>query len=108
MWSEKCQDAFEQLKEVLCTAQVIAYQDPAEPMMLDTDASGVDAGAVLSQRDARGKERVLGNASWALTKLEQNYFVTRRELFRRVWKFPAYLAGARFTIRTDHSALRWL
>lgn len=67
--------------------------------------------AVLSQVDAGGKERVLRYASRALNRVEWNYCVTRRKLLGMIFgvrKFRAYLARARFTIRTDHSALRWL
>lgn len=57
------------------------------------------------------KERVLGYTSWALTKPEKNYCVTRRELLGMIFgirKYRAYLAGAHFTIRTDQRTLRWL
>lgn len=64
-----------------------------KPMTLDTDASG----AVLSQPDQQGRERVLGYASRALNKPEKNYCVTWRELLGMIFgvqKFWAYLAGA--------------
>lgn len=47
----------------------------------------------------------------ALTKPERNNCVTRRELLGMIYgvrEFRAYLAGTRFTIWMDHSALRWL
>lgn len=43
--------------------------------------------------------------------LEQNYCITEQELLGIIlWvrKFQAYLAGAKFTVRMDHSTLRWL
>ena len=58
-----------------------------------------------------GKERVLCYDSRLLTKEEQHYCVTRRELLAVVTfvsKFRPYLLGRRFTLRTDHGALLWL
>jgi len=48
-------------------------------MILDTDTSDVDIGAVLYQMQ-QGRERVLAYGSCALSKTEQNYCTTRREL----------------------------
>lgn len=56
-------------------------------------------------------QQVLGYACRALNKPERNYCVIRRELLGLIFgvrKFWAYLAGVRFTIRKDHSVLRWL
>jgi hypothetical protein len=46
-----------------------------------------------------------------LSKPEQNYCVTRRELLaivKAVDYFHQYLYGRKFLIRTDHAALKWL
>lgn len=79
-------------------------------MILDTDASDVGIGAVLSQVQ-QGSERVLAYGSRKLSKTEQNYCTTRRELLAVVEftsHFRQYLLGRPFTVRTDHSSLRWL
>ena len=65
---------------------------------------------VLSQLQGND-EKVIGYASRALTKPERNYCVTRRELLAVVHfvkYFRQYVYGQKFTIRTDHGALRWL
>jgi hypothetical protein len=41
--------AFQSLKETLCTAPVLAYTQPGETLTIDTDASRVSIGGVLSQ-----------------------------------------------------------
>lgn len=41
--------AFEKLKSCLITALILAYPDSQLPLILDTDASDVGIGAVLSQ-----------------------------------------------------------
>jgi len=49
-WSEEAQLAFETLKKALVEATSLAFTVPQEPCVLDTDASDVAVGAVLSQR----------------------------------------------------------
>ena len=88
----------------------MTYPDPNADYILDTDASGVGIGAVLSQT-IEGQEKVIAYASRALSKPERNYCVTRRELLAVIVflkQFRQYLYGRRITIRTDHGALRWL
>ena len=110
VWSEACQEAFLGLKRALCVAPVLAPPDPTLPFTLDTDASGVGVGGVLSQPWPEG-ERVVAYFSQKLKKCERNYCVTRRELLAVVLSvrhFKYYLCGLPFVIRTDHAALQWL
>lgn len=48
-WTEECQKAFDKLKQLLTTTPVLSYPLDEREMMLDTDASDVGIGAVLSQ-----------------------------------------------------------
>lgn len=98
------------MKHLLKTAPVLAYSNHLTPMCLYTYASGVGLGSLLSKGRNDGNEWVLGFASWMLTQLEINYCI-RRELLVvdfGVRKYQAYVAGACFTVWTDHSTLRWL
>ena len=77
---------------------------------MDTDASNIGIGGVLSQIQ-KGRERVIAYASKKLDKHQRRYSVTRRELLAAVTfinQFRHYLLGRRFKLRTDHSSLRWL
>ncbi|KAL1272916.1 hypothetical protein QQF64_028778 [Cirrhinus molitorella] len=110
MWTEECQNSFAALKQALVTAPVLAPPDPTLPFILDTDASGVGMGAVLSQVGTGG-ERVVAYHSKTFNKSERRYCVTRRELAAvlfAVRHFKYYLCGIPFIVRTDHSALQWL
>ena len=110
-WTQECQDAFEKLRHCLTSAPVLAYPDYSQPFILDTDASNTGIGAVLSQLDEDGKERVIAYASRLLSKPERRYCVTRRELLAAVTftrHFRPYLLGRHFTLRTDHGSLTWL
>ena len=111
MWTADCQSAFKQLKEKLTTAPILAYPDYSRLFILDTDASDVGIGAVLSQCDDEGRERVVAYASRTLSKAERRYCVTRRELLAVVaftQHFRPYLLGREFLLRTDHGSLTWL
>ena len=58
-----------------------------------------------------GKERVIAYGSCTVTKEEQRYFVTQRELLAIVHfvkQYCHYLYGKKFVIRTDQSALQRL
>ena len=110
VWTIGCQDAFVTLKQRLIETPILAMPQDHGTYYLDTDASDDSIGAVLSQ-EQDGEERVIAYASRLLTKPERNYCVTRRELLAVVYfckQFRNYLLGRRFTVRTDHSALRWL
>ena len=92
------------------SAPVLAYPRTTEPFLLDTDASNVGVGAVLSQVHD-GEERVIAYYSHALSRPERNYCTTRRELLavvRAIENFHPYLYGRLFTVRTDHASLQWL
>jgi hypothetical protein len=71
--------AFESLKETHCTAPILAYRRPGEKFTVDTDASRVRIGGVLSQVQG-GQEQVIAYCSKTLNKAERNYCATGWEL----------------------------
>ena len=48
-WDEECACAFQMLKEHLTRSPTLIYPDVSRPVILDTDASDISIGAVLSQ-----------------------------------------------------------
>ena len=104
-WNEECQNAFVHLKQILVSAPVLAYPKRDGKFVLDTDASNVGIGGVLSQVQD-GHEKVIGYFSKVLSKPERNYCVTRRELLavvKSVEHFYKYLYGRKFLLRTDRT-----
>ena len=109
-WTISCQDSFENLKTVLCSAPILAYPKPGETFILDSDASNTGIGGVLSQVTDE-QERVIAYYSRTLSKAERNYRVTRRELLavvEAVKHFHKYFYRQVFTLQTDHAELQWL
>ena len=97
-WGEKQDEAFEQLKRALATAPVLARPDFSKPFKVQCDVSGFALGAVLRQESGDGEH-------------QKNYTTTEKECLAMVWsikKLRSYLEGYKFTVVTDHSALRWL
>ena len=75
------------------------------------DASGGSIGAVLKQTDKDGVVRPVGFYSRKLTPAEERYSTYDRELVGlrdSCLHFRYQLLGVPFTVRTDHSSLRWI
>jgi hypothetical protein len=107
-WTATHQKCFEQLKESLTSAAVLAHFDPSVPLGLCCDASAVGIGAVLFHRYPDGTERPISFASKTLTAAEQHYAQIEREglgIIFGVKKFHQYLYGKRFILVTDHQPL---
>jgi hypothetical protein len=109
VWDDLCLWAFEALNGALTSSPILAMPTDEGRFFLDTDASSHGIGAVSQEQD--GKERVVAFASRLYSQHEARYCVTRQELMAVVLylkHFKQYVLGRRFTIRTDHAALRWL
>ena len=100
--------AFDQLKKALASSSVIVPYDPSLPIKIDTDASSVGLGAVLSHIMEDGSERPIEMASRTLTTAERNYSPIEREALGLIWglkKFHKYIYARKFTLVTDHKPL---
>jgi len=109
-WGLQQQQAFQSMKDRLCTTPVLGYPNFELPFIITTDASKVAIAANLSQVQDR-KERSIAYASRQLNTAEQNYTASEQEMLALVWAtryFRCYLYGKRFLVRTDHAALTYL
>ncbi|KAL5515000.1 hypothetical protein EMCRGX_G000106 [Ephydatia muelleri] len=59
LWTEECELAFQELKRHLVTAPILSYANFSKEFVLDTDASNFALGAVLSQVQENGSEKVI-------------------------------------------------
>ena len=110
IWTNQQQAAFEALNACLVRGPILGFPTEGGRFVLDTDASLFAVGGVLSQLQNE-REVVIAYASRSLRLSQRQYCTTRREMLVAVvmcTHFRSYLRGAQFTLRTDHSSLRWL
>ena len=110
IWTDRQQAAFEALKACLISAPILGFPTEDGRFLLDMDGSLFAVGGVLNQIQG-DREVVIVYASRSLRLSQRRYCTTRREMLAAVdmcTHFRSYLRGAQFTLRTDHSSLRWL
>ena len=109
-WGDAQREAFQGLKEALCTAPVLLIPDPALPYTLNCDACAYAVGAVLQQDQGNGLQPV-AYRSRKLTPAECNYDVREREFLAIVdacshWR--QYLhSDEPFRLLTDHDSIKY-
>ena len=84
VWEPEQAKAFDWLKQALVRPPVLALPNKTDSFVLDTDASDMFTGAELSQIQD-GEEKVVAYASYALTREQRKYCVTRKELLAVMW-----------------------
>ncbi|GJY23367.1 putative reverse transcriptase domain-containing protein [Tanacetum coccineum] len=103
-WGEKEENAFQLIKQKLCSAPILALPERSEDLVVYCDASHMGLGVVLMQR-----EKVIAYASRQLKVHEKNYTTHDLELGSvmfalKIWRH--YLYGTRCTIFTDRKSLQ--
>ena len=110
-WGHEQQQAFESLKRLLMSGEVMAYPQTDKGYKLYTDASDTCVGGVLVQDDDAGVEKVVQYVSHQLSATQRKWSTIEKEAFAVVHcidKLRAYLYGAEFIVYTDHKPLRSL
>lgn len=111
VWGPDHDTAFQQAKQLLTKAPVLAYFDQSRETHLYTDASTLGLGFLLLQRQhSEGSDwRVVQAGSRFLTDTESRYAVIELECLAVAWaikKYHLFLAGLdHFMVITDHSPL---
>ncbi|XP_070188629.1 uncharacterized protein [Littorina saxatilis] len=109
-WTDRCEEAYQTLRQMLSQRPVICVPDLSLPFVLQTDASDIGLGAVLLQ-DHGGELKPVSFASRKLNNAEKNYATVEKECLAIVWairKFEVYLYGREFELQTDHQSLQHL
>ena len=109
-WGAAQDAAFQDIKQAMTTAPVLAVPDASLPYEVYTDASGFGVGAVLLQDQGKGLQPC-AYISHKLSDAERKYATHEQELLAiihalKVWR--PYLEGAVFKVNSDHKALEVL
>ena len=99
--NEAARNAFHQLKKAVMSTPVLAYPDPNKEYLLETDASKLGLGAVLSQKQSDWRYHPVAFGSKALHGVEVNYHSTKLEFLAMKWSiehFQTYLLGGCFKV----------
>ena len=112
IWSDKCEESFDRLKNMFTTAPILSIADPYRPFILECDCSDFALGAILSQHDKKGILHPVAFLSRSLNKAERNYEIFDKELLAIVVAFREwrhYLEGnphrLHAIVYTDHRNL---
>jgi hypothetical protein len=105
-WTQKCQEAFEALKEKLTTTHVLVLPDVHKPFSVYCDACYTGLGCVLMQEG-----KVVAYSSRQLKVHEKNYPIHDLELAAvvhalKTWRH--YLYGQKCDVYTDHKSLKYI
>lgn len=106
VWGAEATVAFEELKRAMVVAPVLALPDFEKTFTVETDASGIGLGAVLTQGG-----RPIAYFSKTFSLKHQALSIYEKEMMAvllAVKKWNAYLSGRRFVIKTDHQSLKFL
>ena len=84
-WTADCENAFTLLKTSLCKSPVLVHLKFGREFLLQTEASDIGLGAILSQLDDNGVERPIAYASKILSGRERKYCTTEKEAFAGIF-----------------------
>jgi len=111
-WTREAELAFWKLNKAFTGAPILQHFDPAQPIILQTDASGFAIAGILNQYDGFGTLRPVNFYSRKCSPAVQNYDTYDRELLvivemMKQWRH--YLEGAnhRILIQCDHKNLEY-
>ena len=107
-WEDVQSTAFNNIKAVIASSQVLGLYDPTNCTIVSADASSFGLGAVLQQRQKNGELRPIAFISRSLSDTEKRYAQIEKEALAVTWtseRFQDYLIGLHYTIETDHKPL---
>lgn len=111
-WSSDCQQAFDNVRLLLCSSLVLAAPCFDRTFMLQLDACQVGAGAVLLQSDDQGVVRPASFFSRKLNSYQRKYSVIEKEVLSLIiafQHFDVYVGvGGPTVVYTDHNLLTFL
>ena len=112
-WTNECQEAFNKLKVSFTEAPILKHCHPKKPLMIETDASDLAKGAVLSQyEDSDKKLHPVAFYSKKFSPAELNYDIHDKEIVVIVdcfkeWRHMLCGSPNRVVVYTNHRNLEY-
>jgi hypothetical protein len=112
LWTEDCTNALNKLIDIILDNPSVLQPNLTKLFFLQVDASAFATGAILTQKDDRGKHPAVGFHSQTFNKAERNYDIHDRELLAVYCGLTHYrhlLLSSPFqtTVLTDHKNLEY-
>jgi hypothetical protein len=110
LWTSDCMKALNKIITILTSEPVLTHPDPEKPFKLEVDTSNFAMGAILFQRDKRGKPCPLGFHSKTLSREEMNYDIYDKKLTalnRGLDQWRHLILGQDVTVYMDHANLTY-
>ncbi|GBN44736.1 Retrovirus-related Pol polyprotein from transposon 17.6 [Araneus ventricosus] len=106
VWTKGCDQAFKELKSRLTERPVLCAPDYKKEFIIQTDASDVGMGIVMSQRDEKNEKHPILYLSKKIFRRTTDKKCAA--IIYAIKKLKYCLDGQNFTIETDHNPLVWL
>jgi hypothetical protein len=86
-WDDTCNRAFEEIKELLITAPILAHFDLEKETLVEADSSGYATGGLLLQKDKSNNWQPVAYYSKKHSSTEANYLIHDKEpgLLNYIW-----------------------
>jgi hypothetical protein len=111
VWGNEQEQSFNKLKQILTSDIILAYPNPENTFIVETDASAIALGyTLLEQHPVTKVEKVIAYAGRATRSYERNASACKLEILALVQAlehFHPYISnGKKFIVRSDNIALK--
>lgn len=108
IWTEKCQETFDKIKDMLCSRPILEIFDPDLTIHIYTDASIEGIGAILKQPNRNGEEKPCAYFSRKLNESQKRKKAVYLECLAikealKYWQH--WLIGKKIKVFSDHKPL---
>ena len=79
-WTNKCQESFDTLKQHFTKEPMLLMPNHSKPFQIESDASKVATGAILTQTNLNGDRHPIAFLSQTFTDTERQYEIYDQEL----------------------------
>jgi hypothetical protein len=111
-WTTECQEAFDTMKKWFMEEPVLLMPNQSKPFQIESDASKVATGMVLTQLNSNGDRHPVAFLSKTFSETKRKYEIYDRELlgiFRALKEWRHYIQGSGHTtiVYSDHKNLTY-